>query len=131
MPDTVTISKDLYDGLRQLVITYAREDIERNQSLRKVDPREFPRDPAPVRYTCRVYRIGDLEPFFLIYQDKHGRVNWWEQQIIIGDYFQCDPDDVGLRELDDGVEAITVRGNIVGSFTHPIELQQLLAESVK
>lgn len=78
-----------------------------------------------------VYQIGKTEPFFpLITRDQYGSVNWWEKQIVIADYFQCDPEDVGLRELDDGVEAITVCGNIVGSFTYPIELKQLLAESI-
>lgn len=79
-----------------------------------------------------VYQIGKTEPFFpLITRDRYGSVNWWEKQIVIADYFHCAADDVGLRELDDGVEAITVCGNIVGSFDHPIELKQLFAESVK
>lgn len=86
---------------------------------------------VPPRRDIPVYRIGEVEPFFLIYQDKYGRVNWWEKQIVIADYFHCAADDVGSHELDSGVEAITVCGNIVGSFTHPIALKQLLAEIVK
>lgn len=79
-----------------------------------------------------IYQIGKTEPFFpLITSDRYGSVNWWEKQITIAYYFQCEPDDVGSHELDGGEEVITVRDNIVGSFDRPIELKRLFAESMK
>lgn len=77
-----------------------------------------------------VYRVGTSEPFFsLVCHDQFGPVNWWEKQIVIADYFQCDADDVATIELSDGTECITVNGCVVGSFDHAVELRQLLVES--
>lgn len=82
-------------------------------------------------HLTNVYRVGISEPFFsLVCQDQFGSVNWWEKQIVIADYFQVLPEDVGTRELSDGTEVITAQGNIVGSFDHAVELRQLLVESV-
>ena len=78
-----------------------------------------------------VFRIGDIEPFFLIHQDAFATIRWWEKQITIAYYFQCEPDDVGSHELDGGEEVIIVCGNVVGSFDRPVELKQLLTESAK
>lgn len=67
------------------------------------------------RYTTKVFRIGDMEPFFILY-GLPGHQSWQSKAERIADYFQCDRDDVSTRELDDGIEAIVIGGNIVGSF---------------
>lgn len=98
-------------------------EAEINRSLRKVDPREFPRAPSTTparRRDFPVYRIDDTEPFFTIRQDRFATVTWWEKQIVIADYFQCAAEDVGSHEADDGTEVVTVCGKIVGSFDRPI-----------
>ena len=73
------------------------------------------------RMTTRVYRLGDVEgkPFFTIV-DYLGPSKWAQKQRIIADYFQCEVDDVGIVEIEDGPEAITIEGVIVGSFDYPI-----------
>lgn len=101
-----------------------------NRSLTKRNPLEVPRDPVPARYTCRVYRVGDIEPFFTMVGQPGHLSRWSAKQAVIADYFQCDTDDVTTRELtDDGVELILVCGNVVGSFDRPVELRELLEES--
>lgn len=66
-------------------------------------------------YTTKVFRLGDTEPLFILY-GLPGHQSWQSKAERIADYFQCDRDDVSTRELDDGVEAIVIGGEIVGSF---------------
>jgi hypothetical protein len=91
-----------------------------NRGLSKLDPRTFPRDPGAL--TTRVYRIGDVEPFFTLV-GLPGHRSWHSKSTVIADYFQCDRDDVGTLELEDGTEAIVIFGRIVGSFDRPISAE--------
>lgn len=104
-----------------------------NRSLRRLDPTQFPRDPAPARIppTIPVYAIGATLVFFQLdnRRPRHSPGRWDEMAGVIAYYFQCAKADVGTREMADGTELITVRGNVVGSFDHPVVLAQLLAES--
>ena len=70
-------------------------------------------------FTTRVFRLGNTEPFFTLV-GLPGHRSWHSKAERIADYFQCDRDDVGTRELDDGTEIITILGVPVGSFNHPI-----------
>lgn len=97
------------------------------RSLHKVNPLEFPRDPAPSRYACRVYRVGDTEPFFTMVGQPEHLARWSAKRAVIADYFQCEPGDVEAPELgwtgangDDMLEVMMIGGRIVGSFNRPI-----------
>lgn len=95
-----------------------------NYNLTKRNPMEWPRDPQPAPTPSpltSVYRVGDADPFFQFCAAPRifGRVlmlNWSEKQRLIAAHFQCAPHDVKSVELDDGIEAIVINGETVGSF---------------